>query len=128
MKAVDGEGGVERKVGVQHKPSAQIAKLKFTKPCNICCCLSHCELDPHKSDNDVEIVIDKLEIPDVRVITGNMLDRSWLETEVYEAELCESLPLPFVKDKFMAMLSSIHIDLEDAVLNDAMLVEGVLED
>ena len=31
-------------------------------------------------------------------------------------------------DKFMAMLSSIHIDLEDAVLNDAMLVEGVLED
>ena len=83
---------------------------------------------PHNSENDVEIVIDKLEIPDVRVVTGNMLDRSWLETEMYEAELYESLPLPFVKDKFMAMLSSIHIDLEDAVLDDAMLVEGVLED
>ena len=30
--------------------------------------------------------------------------------------------------KFMAMLSSIHIDLEDGMLEDPVLEEGVFED
>ena len=78
LKAVDGEGGLERKVGVQHKPSAQIAKLKFTKPCNICCCLSHCELDPHNSENDVE----KSEFYSIYIayLYLDLLYRVWLVT------------------------------------------------
>ena len=128
LKAVDGEGNLERKVGVQHKPSAIVAKLKFTKPCNMCCCLSHCELDPHHSDKDVVIEMNSLELPDTEVIEANLLDRSWMEKEAYEAELQESVPLPFVRDKFMAMLSSIHIDLEDGMLEDPVLEEGVFED
>ena len=131
LGAVHEEEVVRRKVGVQHKPSARIAKSKFTKPCAACCCLSHCEKSPHTDDNDVEVELSDLEVPDVRdVVFVDMLDRSWMEdvTE-YETELVESRPsnyikfqmtdheeelldtVPLIQDQFMNVLCSVNMDL-----------------
>ena len=133
LKAVDGEGNIVRQVGVQHKPSAKIAKSKFTKPCNSCCCLSHCEKNPHKDDNDVEVKLDQLECLDAKdddecdeVLNDepvDMLDRSWMSTTAYEAELVESVPLLFSQDKFMEVLCSVNMDLRETVVEEGVLVD-----
>ena len=127
LGAVHEEEVVRRKVGVQHKPSARIAKSKFTKPCAACCCLSHCEKSPHTGDNDVELELSDLEVPEVRdVVFVDMLDRSWIEDVT---ELVESRPsnyikfqmtdheeeqldtVPLVQDQFMNVLCSVNMDL-----------------
>ena len=119
-----------RQVGVQHKPSAKIAKSKFTKPCNSCCCLSHCEKNPHKDDNDVVVKLDQLECLDDgkgdEVLDDepvDMLDRSWMSTIAYEAELVESVPLLFSQDKFMEVLCAVNMDLKDTVMEEGVLVD-----
>ena len=124
-----------------HKPSARLAKSKFTRPCTACCFLSHCEKSPHIDDNDVELELSDLEVPDVRdVVFVDMLDRSWMEdvTE-YETDLMESSPnsyikfqmtdheeelldtVPFIQDKFMNVLCSVDMDLN--LKEEDMLVD-----
>ena len=114
LKAVDHEETVQRKVGVQHKPSARLVKSKFTRPCNTCCCLSHCEKNSHTDEHDVQVDLSALGVPEVKVVVyDGMLDRSW-NLEVadyeYETELLDSLPL--VQDNFMSMLCSVNTDLK----------------
>ena len=132
LKAVNNEETVKRKIGVQHKPSARLAKSKFTRPCNACCCLSHCEKNPHNDEHDIEVNLSDLEVPEViDVKFEGMLDRSWVcdetdyEVDVtemtfsdhdrflmadYQTELLDSVPL--VQDKFMSLLCSINTDLK----------------
>ena len=137
LGAVHEEEVVRRKVGVQHKPSARIAKSKFTRPCTVCCCLSHCEKSPHTDDNDVEVELSDLEVPDVRdVVFVDMLDRSWIEdvTELvesspsnyikfqmtdHEEELLDTVPL--IQDHFMNVLCSVNMDLN--LKEEDMLVD-----
>ena len=141
LGAVHEEEVVRRKVGVQHKPSARIAKSKFTRPCTACCCLSHCEKSPHIDDNDVKLELSDLEVPDVRdVVFVDMLDRSWMaDITDYEAELVESMPcdhnkflltdieeelldtVPCIQDKFMNVLCSVDMDLN--LKEEDMLVD-----
>ena len=117
LKGTDGEETVQRKVGVQHLPSARIAKSKFTSPCTSCCCLSHCEKNPHNDDNDKELDLNYLDIPTtIDVEVKNMLDRSWMEETEYESELLESVPQ--VRNKFMSVLCAINMDLKEALLED----------
>ena len=117
LKATDGEETVQRRVGVQHLPSARIAKSKFTRPCYSCCCLSHCEKNPHNDDKDVELVLADLDPPSsVGVEVKNMLDRSWMEETEYESELLESVPQ--VRNKFMSVLCATNMDLKEALLED----------
>ena len=117
LKATDGEESVQRRVGVQHLPSAKIAKSKFTRPCSSCCCLSHCEKNPHNDDKDEELVLADLDTPSsIDVEVKNMLDRSWMEETEYETELLESVPQ--VKNKFMSLLCPINMDLKEALLED----------
>ena len=99
LVAVHEEEVVRRKVGVQHKPSARVAKSKFTRPCTVCCCLSHCEKSPHIDDNDVELELSHLEVPESRdVMFIDMLDRSWMaDDKDYKAELLESMPCNYTK-------------------------------
>ena len=133
------EEAVKRKVGVQHKPSARFAKSKFTRPCSNCCCLSHCEKNPHNDENDVQVELSNLEVPEIgQVEFVDMLDNSWLVE--YETELLESVPydqnnfmasdyeeelldsMPSFQDTFMSVLCSTHLDLslreEKDVLED----------
>jgi len=64
-----------------NKPCARLARLKFTRPCSTCCCLSHCEISPHDGKNDVVVQLDDLELPDAKdVEASDMLDRSWMDT------------------------------------------------
>ena len=117
LKATDGEETVQRKVGVQHLPSARLAKTKFTRPCISCCCLSHCEKNPHNDDNDKQLVLADLDIPrSVDVEVKDMLDRSWMEETEYEAELLESVPQ--VRNKFMSVLCATNMDLREVLLED----------
>ena len=44
LKAVSDYDRPEREIGVQHRPKAKLAKLKFTQSCQNCCCSSHCVL------------------------------------------------------------------------------------
>ena len=82
-----------------------------------CCCLSHCEKNPHNDDNDEELVLADLDIPrSVDVEVKDMLDRSWMEESEYEAELLESVPQ--VRNKFMSVLCATNMDLRDALLED----------
>ena len=115
LKAVDAEEVEKRKVGVQHKSAARIAKMKFTRPCNSCCCLSHYEKNPHSGENDVQVVMSSLELPDVKEVEfEGMVDKSWmLEMADYEAELLETVP--YAQDKFMSVLCSVNMDLEVVV-------------
>ena len=137
LKAVNDEETVKRKLGVQHKPSARLAKSKFTRPCNTCCCLPHCEKNPHRDEHDVKVDLSDLEVPDVidAEFVG-MLDRSWvcdvtdykagvIETAPnaldmlmadYQTELLDSVPL--VQDNFMSMLCSVNTDLKMKVVED----------
>ena len=62
LKAVDGEETVKRKVGVQHIPSAKIAKTMFTRLCSSCYCLSHCKKNPQNDNNDVELKLSDLDV------------------------------------------------------------------
>ena len=132
LKAVNNEETVKRKVGVQHKPSARLAKSKFTRPCSACCCLSHCEKNPHSDEQDVEVELHDLEVPEaMNVAIEGMLDRSWVcdvtdyeadvvETSLYDhdrllmadyqTDLVDSVPL--VKDNFMSLLCSLNRDLK----------------
>ena len=125
LKAVNDGETVKRKLGVQHKPSARLAKSKFTRPCNTCCCLSHCEKNPHTDKHDVQAELSGLEAPDViDVVYEDMLDRSWVCDETdYEVELLDSVPL--VQDNFMSMLCSVNIDLK---LKDVEDLESMQED
>ena len=110
LKATDGEDAVQRKVGVQHLPSARIAKSKLTRPCNSCCCLSHCEKNPHNDDSDKELVLAQLDVPSsIDVEVKNMLDRSWMQETEYESELLESVH--HIRNKFMSVLCATNIDL-----------------
>ena len=110
LKAVGGET-VQRKVGVQHIDSARLAKTKFTRPCSSCCCLSHCEKNPHRDEHDVQVELSGLDLPDDKGAEyRDMLDRSWIsELAEYETELLESVPL--IQDTFMSTLCSINMDL-----------------
>ena len=92
--------------------------MKFTRPCDICCCLSHCEKNPHSGENDVQLKLSSLELPDVEEVEfEGLLDKSWmLEMADYEAELLETVP--YAQDKFMSLLCSINMDLEVAVDED----------
>ena len=117
LKAVDGDETVRRKVGVQHIPSARIAKTKFTRPCSSCCCLSHCEKNPHSDANDEELELSGLDVPStVDVEFRNMLDKSWMQEAEYEVDLLNSLPT--VKDKFMSLLCSVNLDLKEGKPED----------
>merc|ERR1719376_494353 len=126
LKAVMSEETVKRKVGVQYKPSARIAKSKFTRPCSNCCCLSHCEKNPHNDENDVQVELSNLEVPEIgQVEFVDMLDKSWLVE--YETELLESVPydqnnfmasdyeeelldsMPSFQDTFMSVVCSTHL-------------------
>ena len=129
------------KVDVQHKPSARIAKSKFTRPCTACCCLPHCEKSTDIDDNDVELKLSHLEVPEARdVMFVDMLDRSWMaDITDYEAELVESMPcdhnkflltdieeelldtVPCIQDKFMNVLCSVDMDLN--LKEEDMLVD-----
>ena len=138
LKAV-GEETVKRKVGVQHIDSARLAKSKFTRPCSSCCCLSHCEKNPHRDEHDVQVELSSLDLPDDGDAEyRDMLDRSWIsempdyEAELseaehndedkllndYETELLESVPL--IQDTFMSSLCSINMDLTEAVVEDQL--------
>ena len=116
LQAVHDGESLNRKLGVQHKPSAKLAKSKFTRPCSSCCCLSHCEKSPHNDANDVEIELSSLEVLDDREVEYvNMLDRSWVEESTEEVTDCETELLGFVsnnQDKFMSMICSVHLDLD----------------
>ena len=116
LKAVQNEESLTRKLGVQHKPSAKLAKSKFTRPCSSCCCLSHCEKSPHNDANDVEIELSSLEVLDDKEVEYvNMLDGSWTEESTEEVTDYETELLGFVsnnQDKFMSMICSVHLDLD----------------
>ena len=117
LRAVDGDETVRRKVGVQHIPSAKIAETKFTRPCSSCCCLSHCEKNPHNDENDEELKFAELDVANkIEVDFRNMLDKSWMEAAEYEKDLLNSLPS--VKDKFMSLLCSVNLDLRESELED----------
>ena len=132
LKAVNNEENVKRKVGVQHKSSARLAKSKFTRPCSACCCLSHCEKNPHSDEHDVEVELSDLDVPEViDVEVEGMLDRSWVcDVKDYEADVIETTlydhdrllladyqtdlldSVPLVQDTFMSLLCSLNTDLK----------------
>ena len=151
LKAVMNEEAVTRKIGVQHKLSAKLAKSKFTRPCSNCCCLSHCEKNPHNDEDDVQVEMSKLDVPDDRQVEFvGMLDRSWVvETTDYETEMLESVPfdqnkfmvteyeeelldsMPNFQDQFMSVLCSTHLDLnlreeEDVLENQTALADNIM--
>ena len=145
------EEAVTRKVGVQHKPSAKLAKSKFTRPCSSCCCLSHCEKNPHNDEDDVQVEMSKLDVPDVRQVDFvDMLDKSWMvEVKENETEMLESVPynqnlfmvkdyeeelldsMPNFQDQFMSVLCSTHLDLnlreeEDVLVNQTASADNIM--
>ena len=68
-----------------------------------------------KDDDECDEVLDDEPV--------DMLDRSWMSTTAYEAELVESVPLLFSQDKFMEMLCSVNMDLKDTVMEEGVLVD-----
>ena len=116
LAAVAGYDCPVREVGVQHRPSAKIAKAKIVRPCSECCCSSHCMLTDHgNGGGDVSLnVIGGDVIKDYEFV--NLLDRSWLEFNEYQEEM---INLPMEQDAFMSLLCAVNTDfgLEDLCLS-----------
>ena len=42
----------------------ETSQNQIHKSCSSCCCLSHCEKNPHRDEHDVQVVLSSLDLPD----------------------------------------------------------------
>ena len=116
LSAVGGYSDVvalNRQEGVQFNSKAKAAKPKFTKPCNACCCSSHCAMDDHKqAGKEVgQFTEQQSAYPDV-------FDSSWASLEDVE----EDLATCYMHDGHLTdLVAAVNVDLSDAKLDDVTL-------
>ena len=101
---------LQRGEGVQHCLVAKIAKKKMIRPCKTCCCMSHCQVTEH-GPKAVPVVVNNYSY-DKEDMFDNMLDRSWLDLEEYEEEMCM---LANKDNTLLSLMCSVNMDLTDVV-------------
>ena len=80
------------------------------KPCEICCCNSHCVLTEHGSGGVAPDVPDYSYVQ--QIYYADMFDRSWVTFDDYEAEINDCVEQ---SDSFMSLLCAVNTDLMGAV-------------
>ena len=116
----DATGGYDkpqREEGVQHRPSAKVARAKTLKSCIVCCCLSHCLITDH-SPNAVPVVVDGFNYHQEHLFAG-LLDASWLDLEEYQDLEVEMYDMATEDDSFTSLLCAVHTNFGGGALEDA---------
>ena len=107
--AVGGYERPQREIGVQHKPSAKLARSKMIKKCKTCCCLSHCLLTDHHP-KALPVVINGVNYGQDHVYAGSFLDRSWVELDQYEEDIGS---ISDTDDTLLSLLCATQTDFGD---------------
>ena len=115
LTAVGGYSDViqlKRLQDVKRNAKAKLIRMKFIKPCQYCCCFSHCSVDCKSGGNIPEgrCVTQKLNADASRSLPARWLDRSWLSLEQYEEEI---MSLSKMDKNLVELISSVNIDLSD---------------
>ena len=106
---------LQRGEDVQHRAVAKILKKKMSKPCETCCCLSHCQITEHGAEA-VPVVVNSYSY-DKEQFFENMPDRSWHGLEEYEEEMCS---LANTDNTHMSLICPMILDLSDVIAEDLL--------
>ena len=104
--ATSGHKLISREKGVQNRPLAKSKRSSFLRPCNTCCCISHCLFYKHsKRDEMIQVAEPYMNC----VVFDGLLDRSWATDDVLEEQMKEV----GTNDPFMSLLCSTNLNLND---------------
>ena len=103
---------LKRLQNVKVNAKAKVARMKFIKPCQYCCCFGHCSIECKNGDvlPDGWCINPKLNANAVRTLPSQWLDRSWLSAEQYEEEI---LSLSTLDKNLVELISSVNTDLSN---------------
>ena len=107
LKAIGGQGLVQREDGVQHSLAAKAARSKLLKTCGKCCCISHCLLACHIDGNASEF--ERNWFQEEEMVHSKLLDRSWMDNYQFEQEMMESVVTEH--DDMTGLLCAVNTDL-----------------
>ena len=106
LDATSGHKLISREKGVQNRPLAKSKRSSFLRPCNTCCCISHCLFYKHsKRDEMIQVAEPYMNC----VVFDGLLDRSWATDDVLEEQMKEV----GTNDPFMSLLCSTNLNLDD---------------
>ena len=112
---------LKRLQDVKVNAKAKVARMRFIKPCQNCCCFGHCSIDCQNGEvlPEGRCVYPKLNGNAVRSLPSQWLDRSWISPEQYEEEI---LSLSTLDKNLVELISSVNTDLSNVV--DAHCVDA----
>ena len=95
---------------VKRSAKAKVARMKFIRPCQNCCCFGHCTVDCQSEEYHYggESILSKFQTDAICSYPSEWLDRSWLSQEQYEEEI---LSLTALDKNLVDMIASVNLDL-----------------